>query len=408
MSVEIIPAPAWLGVVGGGQLGRMFAQAAQRAGYRVAVFTDAADSPAAQVADRAQVGSYDDADAVAAFAKTVDALTFEFENISPLAAHAAAEHTVVRPQPHILESAQHRQTEKELLRSRGFATAPYFYVQTRAELEDALVELGWNGVFKTAASGYDGHGQVRIQGQRGLERAWELLEAGPGVVEGWIEYRCELSVVVARNARGEIATYGPMRNDHADHILDVSVYPALVGDEIEAKALDLAKQVAEALELEGVLCVEMFLTKDGQLLVNELAPRPHNSGHLTIEGFATSQFDQQVRALCGLELGSTTPVAPAAAMVNLLGDLWFDGSPDATRVGSDSVFLHLYGKAEPRRRRKMGHITATGATAEEAVKKAKAAREAFAGQRSPDAPEAETLLGCDPTAKSGTAAEVSR
>ncbi|MEZ5362635.1 MAG: 5-(carboxyamino)imidazole ribonucleotide synthase [Bryobacterales bacterium] len=371
--------PAWLGVIGGGQLGLMFAESARAAGYRVAVYSSSADSPATQAADRVVVGAYDDADAVAEFAKTVDALTFEFENISSRAAYAAAEHTVVRPQPRILENAQHRSREKQLLRSHGFPTAPFFEVQTRAELEEALAQVDCNGVYKTAVSGYDGHGQVRIEGPGDLKRALELLEVGAGVVEGWIEYRCELSVVVARNWSGEIATYGPMRNDHADHILDVSVYPAHVGEKIEADAVKLATAVAEALQLEGLVCVEMFLTKDGRLLINELAPRPHNSGHLTIEAFETSQFDQQVRTLCGLSLGSTAPKVPAAAMVNLLGDLWIDGVPDPDGIESDSVFVHLYGKAEPRRRRKMGHITALGATTEEARAKAIAARLKFAG-----------------------------
>ena len=377
MSTQTISAPAWLGVVGGGQLGRMFAQAAQAAGYRVAVYTNGADSPAAQVADRLAVGAYDDAEAVAEFAKTVEALTFEFENISAAAAYAAEEHTVVRPQPRILEAAQQRYREKEMLRENGFPTAPYRYVETGADLEDALVAMGHLAVYKTVASGYDGHGQVRIEGPRGLERAWALLAAGPGVVEGWIDFRCELSVIVARNPQGQTATYGPFRNDHVDHVLDVSVVPAGLGADIEEQAVKLATDIAESLQVEGVLCVEMFLTKDGRLLVNELAPRPHNSGHLTIEAYESSQFDQQVRTLCGLELGSTARKAPAAAMANLLGDLWIDGQPDASAAESDSTFVHVYGKAEVRRRRKMGHITALAATPEEARRKAIEARQVF-------------------------------
>ena len=378
MDAKPIPAPAWIGVVGGGQLGQMFSQAARAMGYRVAVYSNAEDSPAAQVADRVAVGAYDDADSIAEFASGVEALTFEFENISAAAAYAAAERTIVRPQPHILEAVQQRYREKELLRSHGFPTAPYHYVETGAELEAALIDLGHQAVFKTAASGYDGHGQVRIEGSRGLERAWALLAEGPAVVEGFVEFRCELSVIVARNPRGATATYGPLLNDHADHILDVSVVPAGLGVEIEQKAVALASNVADALDAEGMLCVEMFLTTAGELIVNELAPRPHNSGHLTIEAYESSQFDQQVRTLCALELGSTDRKAPAAAMANLLGDLWIDGKPDAAAVRSESTFVHIYGKADARRRRKMGHITALGATAEEARAKAVAARQAFA------------------------------
>jgi 5-(carboxyamino)imidazole ribonucleotide synthase len=223
---------------------------------------------------------------------------------------------------------------------------------------------------------------VRLEGPESLQQAATLLESVPGIVEGWIDFRCELSVVVARNPQGQTATYGPMRNDHADHILDVSVVPAELGPAIERDAVTLARNVADALAVEGLLCVEMFLTRNGELLVNELAPRPHNSGHLTIEGFESSQFDQQVRTLCALDLGSTAAMAPAAAMANLLGDLWIDGEPKAEAAAGPGIFVHVYGKAEARRRRKMGHITALGETPEEARAKAVAAREAFGGAQS--------------------------
>lgn len=380
MSVPEIQAPAWLGVVGGGQLGRMFTDAAHNLGYRVAVYSDADDSPAAQVADRVEVGAYDDAPAVGRFAETVEALTFEFENISAACGYAALQHTVVRPHPRILEIVQQRYREKEFLRENGFATAPYRLVENDAELEQTVRDFGGDGVFKTVTSGYDGHGQARVGDEAGLARAKKLLAGGNGIVEGWIDFECELSVIVARNPQGDRETFGPFRNDHADHILDVSVTPAGLGEDVERAAVTLGEQVAAALDLEGLVCVEMFLTRTGELLVNELAPRPHNSGHLTIEGFQASQFEQHVRAVCAAPLAPIARAAPAAAMANLLGDLWIDGAADAEAAAAgDDVFVHLYGKKEARRRRKMGHITALGETADEAREKALAARRAFAG-----------------------------
>ena len=379
MKQTTIDPPAWIGVVGGGQLGRMFADAARAMGYRVAVYTNEANSPAAQAADRIETGAYDDAAAVGRFATGVEALTFEFENIAAEAGYAALKETVVRPHPRILEIVQQRFREKEFLRSHGFATAPYRLVETAEQLEQAVSDLGGEGVFKTVLSGYDGHGQARVGAAGGMEKAKRLLLGGTGIVEGWIDFRCELSVIVARNPQGEMATYGPLLNDHDDHILDVSVIPSGLGEPIESRAVELARGVAEALDLEGLVCVEMFLTRSDELLVNELAPRPHNSGHLTIEAFEASQYEQQVRTLCGLPLGSTKSRAPAAAMANLLGDLWIDGAADADAASSNGTFVHLYGKAEPRRRRKMGHITAVADTVDEARSLVLEARAAFSG-----------------------------
>ena len=373
-----IDAPAWLGVIGGGQLGRMFTDAAHAAGYRVAVYSDGGHSPAAQVADRVTVGAYDDAERIAAFAATVAAVTFEFENISAEAAFAAAEETIARPHPELLAAAQQRYREKETVRSHGAPTAPYRLVETREQLEQAVEDLAPSPVFKTVVSGYDGHGQVRLRDAASLDEATKLLERGAGVVEGWIDHDCEISVLVARSPRGEVATIGPMRNDHAEHILDVSTLPAELDTNVEQRALELAKNLAVALDLQGLLCVEMFLTEEGELLVNELAPRPHNSGHLSIEAHAASQYDLQVRTLCNLPLGDVSMKVPAAAMVNLLGDLWIDGRADAEAAAGEGVSVHLYGKAEPRRRRKMGHITAVRPTIGEARERALAARLRFA------------------------------
>lgn len=380
-SQAVIEAPAWLGVIGGGQLGRMFADAAHAAGYRVAVYSNGGYSPAAQVADRITVGSYDDVQRIANFAATVAAVTFEFENIAKEAAFAAAEKTIARPQPELLAAAQQRYREKETVRSHGAPTAPYRLVETRRDLESAAEDLGPAPVFKTVVSGYDGHGQVRLRSPADLDQAEGLLERGAGVVEGWIDHDCEISVLVARSARGEVATIGPMRNDHVDHILDVSTVPAQLDPEVESRALELATDLAIALDLQGLLCVEMFLTEEGELLVNELAPRPHNSGHLSIEAHSVSQYDLQVRTLCNLPLGARGPVGskvPAAAMANLLGDLWIDGQADAEAAAGEGVTVHLYGKSEPRRRRKMGHITAVGDTVDEARERVRSARRRFA------------------------------
>ena len=376
-SESTIEAPAWLGVIGGGQLGRMFTDAAHAAGYRVAVYSSGGYSPAAQVADRVTVGPYDDAERIAAFAATVAAVTFEFENISKDAAFAAAEKTIARPRPELLAVAQQRYREKETVRSHGAPIAPHRLVESRGELERAADDLGPAPVFKTVVSGYDGHGQVRLRTAEDLDAAEALLERGAGVVEAWIDHDCELSVVVARNRLGEVATLGPMRNDHADHILDVSTLPAELDPDVEARALELAVDLARKLDLEGVLCVEMFLTGTGELLVNELAPRPHNSGHLSIEAHRASQYDLQVRTLCNLPLGDAGMQVPAAAMANLLGDLWLDGAADADAASGEGVTVHLYGKAEPRRRRKMGHITAVGDTVEEVRERVLAARRRF-------------------------------
>lgn len=376
MSRPILPG-AVLGVLGGGQLGRMFTLVARRMGYRTTVFAPEDDTPAGQIAYREIRASYDDLEAVAEFARDVDVVTFEFENVPAATAEAAARHTPVRPAGALLHLTQDRAREKRGLRQLGMPLAPFAVVSTLEELRQAAVEVGTPAVLKSAAWGYDGHGQQRIGSAADLEPAWNAIGGFPAVLEAFVDFEAELSVVGARGLDGEIALYEPVLNRHVDHVLDVTLCPAPVAQDTRDSAMAMAREVLERLEVVGVLCVELFLLRDGSLLVNELAPRPHNSGHVTLDAHTTSQFEQQVRAVCGLPLGTTERSVPAAAMVNLLGDLWTDGGPDwAAALADPGVRLHLYGKCEPRPGRKMGHLTVADRTVEAAERRALAARQA--------------------------------
>ncbi len=365
-----------LGILGGGQLGGMFAAAARRMGYRVEAISDVADCPAAIHADRLHVGDYGDETFLRRAAAGLDVVTFEFENIPASAGRALAAVVPVRPHPDVLFSTQDRAREKEFLSRHGFACAPYRIVRSPSDLERAVVELGLPAVVKTAAFGYDGKGQAKLTTAGDVAAAWAALGEGPDgprelVVEGWIDFDCEISVVAARGLDGVTAVFAPSRNAHANHVSSV---PAGLPEPVLAAATEMAIGILTALGVVGVACVEFFVTKDGRVLVNEIAPRTHNSGHLTIEACETSQFEQQVRAVCGLPLGSTRLVAPAA-MANLLGDCWERGEPDwAAALAVPGVSLHLYGKREARPGRKMGHLTALAATADEAVAKVTVAR----------------------------------
>lgn len=357
MSRTILPG-ATVGVLGSGQLGRMFAIAARRMGYRVHTLSPADDTPTGQVADVEINAAYDDLDAVRAFARGVAVVTFEFENVPAATAAAAAEFAPVRPAGAVLHTTQHRLREKTFLRSAGFPITPFAAVRSAAELSRALEALGCPAVLKTAGWGYDGKGQIRIERPGEAAQAWQRLGSDEAVLEAWVDFRCEASVVAARALDGSIVDYGLIANTHRHHILDVSLAPAPLDDDITRRAIDLARQVLVELDVVGVLCVEFFVTHDGRLLINELAPRPHNSGHFTFDACLTSQFEQQLRAICGLPLGSTEQLRPAA-MANLLGDLWQQGEPDWARLCAvPNVKLHLYGKAQPRPGRKMGHLTA--------------------------------------------------
>jgi 5-(carboxyamino)imidazole ribonucleotide synthase len=371
---RIIQPGGTIGVLGGGQLGRMLALAARRMGYRVHTISPGSDTPTGQVADVEIPADYDDIDAIRAFARGVDVVTFEFENVSTAAADAAAEFAPVRPSGSSLHITQQRAREKAFLADRGFPVASFARVQSMDEFAVALGTVGLPAIVKTAAFGYDGKGQHRIESIERAETVWSIVGHQEAILERLIDFASEISVVAARGLDGAIVDYGAIENRHVNHILDLSISPAGVSAALAAEASVLTRRIMEELGYVGVLCVEFFVTRDQRLLVNEIAPRPHNSGHLTIEACATSQFEQQVRAVCGLPLGSTEQARPAA-MVNLLGDIWEGGEPDwDAALAVPGAALHLYGKSDPRPGRKMGHITVVASTVELAVERALTAR----------------------------------
>ena len=363
MSGPILPGRA-VGVLGSGQLGRMFAIAARRMGYRVHTLSPDNDTPTGQVADVEINAPYDDLDAVRKFAQGVDVVTFEFENVPSATAQTAAECAPVRPSGHVLHITQHRLREKTFLRDHGFPVTPFVAVRSLDELHAALNQLDCPAVLKTAGWGYDGKGQAKIATLDDAADAWNKVHSNEAVLEAWVDFAQEVSVVAARGVDGAIVDFGVVTNRHANHILDVTIAPGLVSPQVAHRAVEIAHDVLEQLDVIGVLCVEFFVTRDDQVLINELAPRPHNSGHFSFDASVTSQFEQQLRAICELPLGSTELLRPAA-MANLLGDGWAGGEPDwAAACRLPNVKLHLYGKAEPRAGRKMGHLTALADTPE--------------------------------------------
>jgi 5-(carboxyamino)imidazole ribonucleotide synthase len=374
----VITPGAALGVLGSGQLGRMFAIAARRMGYRVHTFSPETDSPAGQTADVEVVASYEDLDALRTFARQVEVVTFEFENVPSLAIDAIEQIVPVRPSGAALHVSQQRAREKRFLADKGFPTAPFAEATSLDELWAAVTRIGTPAVVKTAAFGYDGKGQHKATTPADVEHIWSAIGHQEAVVEKFVSLQTEISVIGARGLDGEVAVYPPFENRHRDHILDVTTVPAAVPKAIADRAIEIMHAILAELQYVGVLCVEFFVDTDGNLLVNELAPRPHNSGHLTFDAAVTSQFEQQVRAVCGLSLGSPALLAPAAAMANLLGDLWEEGEPNwaaASRFGD--VKIHLYGKSEARRGRKMGHLTAMGRTVDVALDRVISARDAL-------------------------------
>ena len=364
---------ATIGILGSGQLGRMTAQAAIRMGYRVATLSpDASPTPCGQAGAREVLASYDDLDAVASFAKSVDVVTFEFENVSVAATEAAAKFAPVRPGGHVLHTTQNRLREKAFLAKHGIPTTAFRAVNAESDCDG----FSYQAILKTAGFGYDGKGQRKVSDADEARTAWRELGGVECVLEALVDFDFEVSLVGARGIDGSFAAYPLVRNDHASHILDVTTAPAPgVSEKLSREADALARTIFEALDVVGVLCVELFVTTEGKLLVNELAPRPHNSGHWTIEGAHTSQFEQQVRAVCGLPLGSAEMRTGGAAMANLLGDLWPCDWPAALAI--PGACLHLYGKAEARPGRKMGHLTALGSSPEEAAALVRAARAAL-------------------------------
>jgi 5-(carboxyamino)imidazole ribonucleotide synthase len=342
-----------IGILGGGQLGRMTALAAARLGYRCHVFTDERDSPAEQVCAAATIAEFTDRDALAQFAASVDVATWEFENVPAESVRHVSGFKPVRPRPEILEIAQDRLREKDFLRSIDVETAAYREISDPAALLRAMRDFGYPAILKTVRLGYDGKGQVTLTPDLNVEDAWQRMGGAVGILESFVDFSCEISVIVARGANGTWATYPPVENQHANHILDTTIAPARIPVETAMRAEAIARHVAEKLDLVGLLAVEMFVTEPGDLLVNEIAPRPHNSGHWTIDACFTSQFEQLVRALCGLPLGSVEHHSDAV-MKNLLGsdvEKWRDALNDPT------VKLHLYGKTDVQPGRKMGHVT---------------------------------------------------
>lgn len=350
--MPITPPGSTIGIVGGGQLGRMLARAASRMGYKTHIFTPERDSPASHVATATTVGAYQDATALRAFAQSVDVITFEFENVPAETLEMLDAVTVVRPKPSVLFTTRHRLREKEFIRAQGIATAPFAPVRSEADLNEALKTIGAPSVLKTCEMGYDGKGQVVIKSPAEATKAWGLLGKTECILEGFIDFTAEASIIVARSTHGEARCYPLVQNIHRDHILYKTIAPAPFINEHQAEAVRIAKTLAEALDVVGLLAVELFVSKDG-LLVNELAPRPHNSGHWSMEGAPTAQFEQHIRAICGWALGDTTAHRPCE-MINLLGDEWklweeYARNPEA--------HVHLYGKTESRAGRKMGHVT---------------------------------------------------
>jgi len=370
--------PALIGILGGGQLGRMLALAARAMGYRIWVLDPDPGCPAAAVADRVVVGAYDDVDAALRLADGVEVVTYELEHVAAAVVDAVAAHRPVRPGLHPLTVTQDRLAERRFVEGSGMAVAPWREVRWPADVHLAAAEFGLPLRLKVPLGGYDGRGQLRIMMPADADDAWAELGRNVGealLVERELEFAAELSIVVARGADGSIAPFPIARNVHDGGILVESVAPAQVASEIAVRATAIGSRLAEAMDLCGTLTAELFLRTDGSLVVNELAPRVHNSGHWTIEGAATSQFEQHIRAICGLGLGSSISLSPAAT-VNLLGrgprrEARLIGT--ATALADPAVHLHLYAKREVFERRKMGHLTALGATVDEALGKARAA-----------------------------------
>lgn len=351
-SGEIVPPGSTIGIVGGGQLGRMLARAASRMGYKTHIFTPDKDSPASHVATSTTIGAYQDTTALRAFGQNVDVVTFEFENIPAETLTMLETLVAVRPKPEVLFTTRHRLREKEFIRAQGIKTAPFAPVRTDAELEAAMQTIGAPAVLKTTELGYDGKGQVVIQSAAEAANAWKKLGRTECILEGFIEFSAEASIIVARSTHGEMRCYPLVENIHKNHILHKTIAPAPFIDQYQEEAVRISKTLAEKLDVVGLLAVELFVTPQG-LLVNELAPRPHNSGHWSMEGAPTAQFEQHIRAICGWALGDTT-ARSKVEMINLLGDDWKQWEDYAKQA---EAHVHLYGKTESRPGRKMGHVT---------------------------------------------------
>jgi 5-(carboxyamino)imidazole ribonucleotide synthase len=365
-SKTILPG-ATIGVLGGGQLGRMLAQAATKMGYRMHVYEPQKDSPAGAVSHHEVNAPYEDLAALTAFARGCDVVTYEFENVPAAPLKAVETITALRPHWSVLETTQNRSREKNWLKRNGFPHARFAEVAAAGDLLGGIREVGVPCVVKTADFGYDGKGQLKVMTEADVPAALKKFAGQPVVIEQFVNFACEVSAVVARSTKGEVKVFPISENIHTNHILDFSIVPARVSADVLAKAEALALAVADKIALVGVLGVEFFVEKSGAVLINELAPRTHNSGHYTLDACVTSQFEQQVRAICGLPLGDTKLISPVV-MVNILGDAWAKGEPNwAALLADPSAKLHLYGKGDPRPGRKMGHFSVTAATSEAAL-----------------------------------------
>ena len=361
---------ATLGLLGGGQLGRMFTIAARTMGYEVMVLDPDPESPAAAFATEHLCAPYTDAAALARLASGCAAVTTEFENVPATSLQSIAEHIPVRPSAENIHIARDRILEKKTIRDIGLDTVDYHVIQTESDLDHALQNISLPAILKTATLGYDGKGQIVISEAAELKKAYQKLGSTPCVLEQRIELACEISVVLARSVCGHIETFNAAENRHHNGILDISIIPARVGAEVASSAERMARMLAEELDYCGVLAVEFFVDKNDRLMINEMAPRPHNSGHFTLDASLTDQFQQQVRTLCGYRPGKTD-LTSSAVMVNILGDAWEEGNPEWNELlKKPGVFLHLYGKKEPRTGRKMGHFTCVGDTVDDLLNQA--------------------------------------
>ncbi|MDB2414314.1 5-(carboxyamino)imidazole ribonucleotide synthase [Rickettsiales bacterium] len=351
--MTIIKPQSTIGIIGGGQLGRMSALAAAALGLRVHIYSDHEDSPAAHVSNSVTVAAFDDIEALKRFASSVDVVTFEFENIPDESIKAIESVAEVRPGSNVLKASRNRVREKDFLNNIGVKTAPYKKIESFADLQNGVSEIGPKCILKTAELGYDGKGQYRINPETQLDEIWSQVQGQDTVLEGMVDFEKEISVIIARGKDGVDLPFYPSENIHKNGILDVTIAPARIEDEIVDKAWNIARSVVSSLDLVGILAVEMFLMKNGDLLVNEIAPRPHNSGHWTMDACITSQFEQFIRAVCGMPLGSAEHQC-RSVMKNLIGsdiDLW------DKYVAQPSTKIHLYGKKVVKEGRKMGHVT---------------------------------------------------
>jgi len=365
LNKQILPGQT-IGIIGGGQLGRMMAISAKEMGFLVAVLDPTPNSPCGQVADIEITANYDDLEAIKELASVSDVITYEFENIDYEALTWLEENANLPQGSHLLRITQDRGTEKSAIQEIGLQVAPFRLVENQEQLAEAVEEIGFPSVLKTCRGGYDGKGQFVLKQTEDIELAGKLLDSGGCILEAWVPFQKEVSVIVTRNPAGEVKAFPVAENIHVENILHQSIVPARISEIRETKAKEMAMKLASEFQLVGTLAVEMFVTEDGEIYINELAPRPHNSGHYSIDACETSQFEQHVRSVCNWPLGETTLLRPVV-MTNILGE---HVQPLLEKVSQlSSVKVHLYGKAEAKVKRKMGHVTVLGQTVEEALKK---------------------------------------